>query len=225
MIEIIHVLSSWPFAALCLGVVIIIAFKSTIQTKLSQILHVNGPWVNVGFDKADAQSAGQNEQENRPQLPEPKILRSTRPPDNTIYTPLEQNLLRSLEQDYNSDIALQRDWAIRMWAAAAVERSHEAAYRLIFGSQIAALNALNQRGPIDVSEGIRLFNDAVAADPSFYDGSNFSFETWAGFLRNAGLIETSSTNLAPGTKAAITPTGRDFLVWMAARAVNPEKRG
>ena len=222
--RIIEALSTWPGVVAILGASFLFALRKPLSRKLEQLLSISGQGFDAKFGHAEAQLPTQSGPP-KDALPPPNTF-SPQPPDpNPIYAPLEAETKRRLEQNFGTDLTLQREWAVRMFASVAVEKGHEMAYRLIFGSQIEALQALNQRGAIDLAEGIKSFNDAVAADSDFYRNQNFTFEMWCRFLIDFRYVETSSANLVPGTTATITPLGRDFLVWMAARGVPTAKRG
>lgn len=226
-VEIILALSTWQFTAMILGGLTLMIFRKPIAAKISELLHVKSTHGEIGFGKAGEQTREQPKpiEENKTALPPPNTMQPVEPPESAVYAPVEAEAFRRLQEHVGPDKDLQLRWSVRMFATAAVERNHESSYRLIFGSQIAALHALNQRGPIDIAEGIKVFNEAVASDPEFYANSNFTFEQWAGFLIGAGYVETSSVNLVTGTKAGLTPLGRDFIFWLHGRGVPLNKRG
>ena len=90
----------------------------------------------------------------------------------------------------------------------------EITYRLIFGSQIAVLQLLNQQGP-QSEETIRpFFDSAKARSPKFY--GEYSFENWIGFLIREGAV------LKEEGLYKITVYGSEFLAWMVA-AKAPKK--
>jgi len=97
---------------------------------------------------------------------------------------------------------------IRSLAATQIARSFDAAYYLIWGSQLALLQHLNPFGETGVAEApARPLYDAVAAaHPDVYGES--SFEEWLGFLVSSGLIARSPGHIK------ITVFGREFLRYL-----------
>jgi hypothetical protein len=85
----------------------------------------------------------------------------------------------------------------------------ERAYLTIFGSQLAAMQALNSGGP----EGfplatIRPFYDLGASNfPSVYE--NYTFEQWLGYLESSQLVAR-----LPGDRITISINGRAFLKYL-----------
>lgn len=82
------------------------------------------------------------------------------------------------------------------------------AYANIFGSQIEALDMLNQRtGGIALSEARALFSKLQEKFPEFKD---WTLQRYLSYLQNYVLINVSEDSVA------ITPIGRDFNGWLAA---------
>ncbi len=223
--EIIKALAVWPITVPFGLVICAVIFRGPLAAKIQQLLHLKGKDFEAGFGQAEEQTLKKSSEPPKDALPPPSSAAASPPEQNAVYSAIEADARKRLDQALGHDVALQRDWAIRMFATSQVEKGHEIAYRMIFGSQIRALQTLNERGAVDIAEGIQGFNEAVAADPAFYADTNYTFEMWANFLIRAGYVETTSANIVPGTKAVITPMGRDFLVWMAARGVPSAKRG
>jgi hypothetical protein len=90
-------------------------------------------------------------------------------------------------------------------------------YNVIFGSQIRALQILNQRGPMKFSELAVLYDEAKTSDPSFY--GDYNFDQWLTFLLQVFLIR------AENEIVEITPTGFDFLQFLLASKLNTGRRG
>ncbi len=107
------------------------------------------------------------------------------------------------------------DILIRQYSVQYTISSFEKAYRLIFGSQIAAVEFANVNGP--VAENIlRIFYDSVIErEPEFY--ATFSFEQWLSFLLNHGLIFRNDAAFA------ISIIGKDFLKWLVDEGLPKNK--
>jgi hypothetical protein len=120
--------------------------------------------------------------------------------ENAINTELER--LRFLPAEIETSEML-----IRQLAASQCVAGFERTYRLIYGSQLQALDFLNTSGVQDASWVSSIFFDtAKAIDETFYGDS--TFEQWSAFLLNQSLIAQEGDSLG------ITVRGRDFLVWM-----------
>jgi hypothetical protein len=79
--------------------------------------------------------------------------------------------------------------------------------RIIFGSQIDAINLLTSFGGRIQSEALRsIYNNAVPNFPSVY--TNYSFEQWLAFLINASLIRID------GSDVIATPAGKAIVPYM-----------
>lgn len=105
---------------------------------------------------------------------------------------------------------------VRQLATAVMIATFERLYRLIYGSQIDTLNALNTSGPQSpkIIEVI-FFDTAKSSDTTFYE--DVTFERWLSFLLNQALIVRSDELLT------LTLHGRDFLVWMVNSGLSQVK--
>lgn len=126
---------------------------------------------------------------------------------------LERQLHDSLEREVPDGQRVDR--LVRLLAEARITAAFEAAYRVIFGSQIQGLRTLNERGGAVLEGEVRKYFEEVSAKfPDVY--GSFSFEEWLGFLLRQGLVER-------GAKINITPLGIDFLHFLTARQL-PENK-
>jgi hypothetical protein len=96
---------------------------------------------------------------------------------------------------------------IRQLAVTQLALRAETTYRLIFGSQIRALQMLNEF-PSNEASIQPIYEKAVSDEPEFYQG--YSFQNWLDFLLKQSLI------INQNSKYAITLYGKDFLVWFIA---------
>ncbi|MEE3626793.1 hypothetical protein UCD39_22915 [Nitrospirillum sp. BR 11752] len=76
-------------------------------------------------------------------------------------------------------------------------------FSVIFSSQISAMREMRVRGFLDKSSVMEFFNAAKAKYPEVY--SNYSFDNWASFLINKGLVHSANDIFS------ITDLGREFL--------------
>ena len=92
---------------------------------------------------------------------------------------------------------------IRHLAVTQLYQRAEFLYRLIFGSQMAAMEKMNWSGPLEVSEVMPFFERARKRSPRFYGDT--SFERWVGFLVTQGVVGFSDG------RYGISIFGREFL--------------
>jgi hypothetical protein len=82
----------------------------------------------------------------------------------------------------------------------------ERTYRLIFGSQILAMDFLNTDGPVPATVvEVCFYETARNMEEEFY--RDFTYDQWLSFMQDNFLIARDAENLA------ISIAGRDFLVW------------
>jgi hypothetical protein len=83
----------------------------------------------------------------------------------------------------------------------------ERTYRIIYGSQLDALDHLNSYGKQSLAFlGTVFFDTAKKLEESFYGDT--TFDQWFSFLVNYSLVEVQDQS------ASITVRGRDFLLWI-----------
>ncbi len=98
---------------------------------------------------------------------------------------------------------------VRIAADGTGARYLELAYRSIFGSQIAALDALQSLGGTgDIQLLQEQYQKAVTENPNFYQ--SFSFDQWLTYLTAWGLVEVN------GSEVRLTPAGSAFIPHIAS---------
>lgn len=146
------------------------------------------------------------------------------PPPSPVYAPMEAELRRRIEEAVPGGIDGQMAWALRVAVAAQVERDHEQTYRLIFGSQIAALKELNTRGPLSIRQAREIYMlTAVKNHPDIFKLD--AFEAWGEYLLSRSLVIVEQQPVNDDTKAILTHLGRDFLHFLVGRGLLDYKWG
>lgn len=166
------------------------------------------------------------ETENLPvPVPDPAArLPAEAPPPNPVFSPLEADLRRRIEQAVPGGVDVQMAWALRIAVAAQVESGHEQTYRLIFGSQISALKQLNTLGPLTLRQAREIFNiTAIRNYPETFKDDDFA--AWGGYLIKRGLVLLEPGEPTDDTKAFLTPLGKDFLHFLVGRGLPDYKWG
>jgi hypothetical protein len=111
------------------------------------------------------------------------------------------------------------DLLVRQLAVSNCIAHFEQTYRLIFGSQIAALEFLNVKGNQDTANLRPFYDSGTAAQPAFY--ATYPFEKWTEFLSRQKLI----ARLDDPQRVGITALGKDFLVWIVNSRLSRERKG
>lgn len=146
------------------------------------------------------------------------------PPPNPVFSPLEADLRRRIEEAVPGGVDVQMAWALRIAVAAQVERDHEQTYRLIFGSQIAALKQLNTLGPLTIRQAREVYSlTAVRNYPETFKDDDFA--AWGGYLINRGLVVLEHEEPTDDSKVALTHLGKDFLHFLVGRGLPDYKWG
>ena len=202
--------ASWP-----IGVVTIFwLFRSDLRNILPRIRTIKGAGVEANLH-IETQIATSPENQVSSELS--AGFGTEYPPPNAVYNDLDQISRKLLDQEIQGDIEKKFAWAIRMRSISEANRIHEMNYRLIFGSQLKALRALNTRGRTDVSQFEPIFQEA-ATNPDtapFHEGR--TFEEWGQFLLNTGYV--SQVPDTDPMEVEISNFGQQFLVWIVeARA-------
>ncbi len=121
---------------------------------------------------------------------------------------IDSKLVRELENEFKQQLdgmsdsekikALSRLFAASLWGYMAMHT-----YRLIFGSQIAALEFLNAQNRIPRDALRPFYSAAVIQYPDFYQ--NYSYDQWLGFLKSQVLVGNEAGLIG------ITIRGQEFL--------------
>lgn len=139
--------------------------------------------------------------------PLPPIVSGTGSP---LYDAIEQNIRNDVRLKGMDDTAKLNV----LISSQAVIQSHvvfERIYRLIFGSQLYALDLADRPGGIPLVDVENVFNSAKRRFGDFHKDRTFT--QWCQFLLDSGL----AVELPPqgGTKmAGVTPLGHHFVVYV-----------
>jgi len=194
---------AWPVAlVICLSI-----FKSPINELISRRPFKIGK-EGVEFGAVDAQTS----QSRAPQPPD-NLVKPAEHPNQLIKPFLEQMeaLVKSnLDMAASENTKIDREaFLVRIAADSTGARYLEQAYRAIFGSQIAALEALQACGGVSNIQLLKeQYDNAILANPDFYQ--SFSFDQWLGYLTAWGLVEVS------GSEVRLTPAGSAFIPHIAS---------
>lgn len=132
-------------------------------------------------------------------------------------TPAMARLERQLHAQLKNVTAEPVDVLVRNLAQARLEAMFGNIYARIFGSQIRGLKELKARRKVPTADAVAFYAEYEKANPEFYKG--YGFPGWIGFLKNTGLITQNTDDVV------ITEVGDDFLTWLDAVKLTPNKPG
>ena len=137
----------------------------------------------------------------------PEQMKGFLPANPPVYLNKHIELIRADLISYKLDSSTERDLLVYALAASQVLQYFERLARIIFGSQLQLLVAVNakiQGAPLDFAREI--FNAAARNFPDQYRGNDFV--KWLGFLTSNDLI------IQNGDHIVVTPKGRDFMKYL-----------
>lgn len=190
---------AWPAVVLLLGGGFLIGFRRQIARFLDR---THG--VSVG--KVDVQALPQQRIE-KPSVAD-EILRV---PPSQLLAQEEQSIRESLEQLGVTDPAERENLLVRDLAQSKLRGSFEGLYQESWGSQLSALQLINQHSGEIAPDLVRSFFEGAKKEwPEQY--GEYSFDEWFEFLVEAQLV----SRIEDG-KVAITLQGRELLTYLVAQ--------
>lgn len=138
--------------------------------------------------------------------------------DNKMLVDFEDVIIEILKQNEINSSADRERYLIRHLASAWVTQFLEYVYNTIFGSQIQALQILNQNPTGLPVQLVKMWYDVGKAGlPEVYE--NWSFENWLNYLETSMLISVS------GESVQITAFGNEFLRYLVQNQKTTAKLG
>ena len=215
---------SWPLATLALGLI----FKKPLSDFLRRVTLFKG----VGFEVSAPEGSAQKQLESGKSVDsDPLAL----PVESQRDLPLPEDIAKAQEalrnyggsepilletikkiEEHLANVHLPLDSKetvhilIRHLAVTQLLYRAESLYRLIFGSQIAFLRRLNERGAQPASVARSFFERAQHRAPHFYDG--YTFSDWIGFL----LRQATVVHISDKDSYAISVFGQKLLEFLVA---------
>lgn len=155
-------------------------------------------------------------------LAKSQIASSEREPNELLARltgPLVQERRQLIEEECKKQNVLSRDeFLLHHLAVALIFFEFERTYRLIFGSQLRLLQALNSTPSLESAEiNTFYFLPAKQTQSDFY--GNYTFDQWLAFLTDTGLVEGKES------KVFITIKGKEFLKHLVQFSYPTEKPG
>ena len=194
-----------PVTIVVIVTIFIVIFRTPIIRMIGRIKKLG----KGGFELDTEQS--KNEIQQSPTKTADDLIKGI---DNQLIREIENEFKQHLDgmPDSEKIKALSRLFAASLWGYMATNT-----YRLIFGSQIAALEFLNSHHKVP-RDSLRPFYAAAAnRHPDFYQ--NYSYDQWLGFLESQVLI------LYDADLIGVTVRGQEFLQHLVRDKLSKVKAG
>ncbi len=198
---------AWPGVVLVLGVVFMLLFRGPLTRFLDRA-------EKIGKGGIQAASGVQTSGIEVKPSPADELLKAF---DNALLVEREKFIRAELERLHIVPGSDRERLLIRLLAGLALVQGFERTYTLIWGSQIAALQALNSAGTVAVQLLQPWYEQAAAREPELYDG--YTFDQWLDFLQGNLLIVRSGENVS------ISLEGREFLKYLLHQGYSLYKHG
>ena len=200
---------SWPITVIILGIVFFLLFRKAISRLIDRTERIT----KDGFQAA----AGQGQQVERPISKVDDFLKVIF--DDQKLVEMETFIRSSMDNLHPHDAEEKEKFLIRFLAFALIKIEFDEIYNAIYGSQIAALQYMNNKNLAGMSiEDVRPFYDrAVQNHPNTY--INYPFESWLEFLTLKKLLESEAG------KINITMRGKSFLKFLIDQGYSIYKAG
>lgn len=197
--------SAWPISAL----VICVVLKSPLAKLLSRLTKAKHKDTELDFNP-DNQKQPANIEGN------PSIADALPQDSLGLINEAEQKIYTSLEQlNVQSETEKVKVLA-KHHANLQIRSVYSEINHLIFGSQIALLQALNiQPDPVETEFLISYYESAKQQYEDFY--GSYSFESYVNFLKSAGMVNTKEG------KYFLTLLGRGFLSFLTESGINAKR--
>lgn len=210
MTQLATALSSWPPIIGIISVFFLFLFRKQIADLIDRI-------VKVGRHGIETASSGQQDNSTLTETDESPADEILRELDSQLLIEREDLIDQELESRGIDDPQERERVLKRYFAAMLTGFEFEHVYRLIWGSQLTALQALNTQGgdgmQLDKLSGI--FERAKDAWGGPLEDD--TFERWLSFLSNRELVEVDNQ------RAVLTVKGREFLRYLVGSGYSTEK--
>ncbi len=200
---------AWPVVALLLGLVAIFVFRAPLSRFLDRAQEIGKTGIRASSSKQISDTA-----HNGPKADE--LLKSF---DNVLLRNRETLILNHLSNSKIEEAAERERVLVRFLAGVGIALYFERTYAAIWGSQIAALQFLNEAGEggIDPELLRPWYDQAAAQNLELY--ANYQFDRWLGFLETSLLVTKAQG------RVIITLEGREFLKFIVHQGYTRFKQG
>lgn len=184
----------WPIVVLILGIIIIIVFKKPISDLINRT-------EKVSKDGLQTRST----QEQKVDVSISKVDETINKYDNQLLVETENIIKNNLDYLKPKDSNEREKYLLRGLAQYTILHSFEKTYFTIWGSQLSALQFLNNNryNNVSISDMRSFYDSAIKVFPDFYN--KITFENWINYLVVSVLVKQN------GNDIGITLRGKEFL--------------
>ena len=201
---------AWPITVIILGIFGLIFYKKPLERLLDRTTSVSSKGLQATNKPQEALK------ESKSTTVEDLLKRTF---DNALLVEVEEKLKQQLAGLDFKDASEKEKLILRIFASSVIVQFFDRTYYLIYGSQISALQHLNdfRNVPIPVDELITFYNVSKEEEPELY--KNVTFENWYAFLIASFLIYKKENVVG------ITLRGKEFLKYLIEQGYTTLKRG
>lgn len=131
-----------------------------------------------------------------------------------ITAEIEKNIKIIAQQNSPND---REAFYARLIGVGTVAYQYDVSWFTIFGSQMKALEEMNSRGLVPVTDLQKHYDKAVIDYPKTFE--DYSFDQWLGFMKSRMLIA-----IYPSQMVELSWGGKDFLKYLAHMAWNTKEK-
>ena len=200
----------WPGTVIVIAVIAMLLFRKSFERFLDRVKKIGktGIYAAVGAQETAKSEVGPSAADELARLF-----------DNQLLVQREDLIRTELVRIVGADQTQKEKFLLRIIAAQTLVQQFETTYRIIWGSQLNALEITNTT-PDGVPLGFieTLYNQATARDDKeLY--ANYSFEQWLAYM------ESQLLSIRKDDKIYITLTGREFLKYIIHQGYTLYKDG
>lgn len=212
---------AWPIciclAVLVLGLFLLVRYQEPITRLIDRIKHIG----RSGVTTSDTTALATQEEvkDNVAKTPADELLKSF---DNQLLVEQEKLITDFLNEKRISNAAERERVLTRYLANSYLIQRFDGIYSSIFGSQLRALEMLNQAAPngLPLAAVEAWYEFGRAGNPNLYgEDGEYTFERWLSYMRRMTLITTIDTNVHA------TFFGQEFLKYLIQNSYSTDKRG
>jgi hypothetical protein len=213
---------AWPLCicltVLILGLVILFRHHAAISRFIDRTKHIGKAGVTTSDATALATQTEVKDTFEKPSAAD-ELLKSF---DNQLLVE-QENLIKNFLKDKNIQSSAERERVLtRYLASSYLVNRFEGIYSGIFGSQLRALETLNESAPngLPFAAVEAWYEFGKAGNPNLYGANGeYTFERWLSYMRRMTLVTTVDTNVHA------TEFGSEFLKYLIQNSYTMDKRG
>jgi hypothetical protein len=201
---------AWP----AVFVAALIYFRKEITASFPRITEFGPGGVKLADAASDAAARQQNEQSAKPPAVNELIAGIRQYVSPEQLDPAIEITRRLVERTANKDEQIST--LLHAAASLSIQLEHERTYRIIFGSQILALERMNRPGGLTEEELQEIYSAAIAAYPAGLTKRS-DYDSWKGYITISLARKNNEGNYE------LTATGRGFLRYIIDQQLSATK--